>query len=213
MPRPPRIIQTILPYHLTCQTNNRSFRFHKKKVKKTIIHVLNRVITLYGLKIHHFVIMTNHYHIIAAATEENLDRAMQYLNARIAERFNKITGRSGHLWGGRYKSCIIDTDEYYLRCVRYVYHNPVRARMVQHPAEHKDSSFRFHAFGEDIEVIMADDHLVMLHAGNDHQRRRFFLALTQDDPNYCEDEVRKGLRGMFYGSADFIQQMKTAYLN
>ena len=45
---------------------------------------------------------------------------MQYLNSRIAVRYNKKVGRSGHLWGDRYGSCIIDTDEYYLACVRYI---------------------------------------------------------------------------------------------
>ena len=212
MPRPPRIIQTERPYHLTCQTNNRSFRFHQRAVKKILLKVINHVIKRYKLKIHHFTIMSNHYHLVASATEENLHRAMQYLNARVAEQFNKLTGRSGHLWGGRYKSCIIDTDEHYTHCVRYVYNNPVAAGMVQHAADYDDSSFNFHAFGKDIEVIITDDHLVMLCKGNDDRRMAFFLALVQEDPTYQRDKVGKGLRGMFYGSADFIQRMRCAYL-
>jgi putative transposase len=212
MPRPPRIIQTVYPYHLTCRTNNASFRFHQRKIKKIIIRTLNQVIERYNLKIHHFVIMTNHYHIVATATEENLDRAMQYLNARIAERFNKLTGRTGHLWGGRYKSCIIDTDDYYMRTVRYVYNNPVRAKMVKKASDYEDSSFCFHAFGEDIEVIMADDHLVMLAKGNQRKKMAAFVSLVEDDASYCDMEVGKALRGMFYGSADFVEQMKIVHL-
>jgi putative transposase len=55
-------------------------------------------------------------------------------------RYNKLTGRSGHLWGDRYRSCIIDTDEYYLACVRYIYRNPKRAGMVKDLEEFADST-------------------------------------------------------------------------
>ncbi|AWX99154.1 hypothetical protein A8139_03415 [Marinomonas primoryensis] len=52
---------------------------------------------------------------------------------------------SGTLWEGRFKSCVINAEEYLFICQRYIELNPVRANMVNHPAEYKWSSYRFHA--------------------------------------------------------------------
>ena len=148
--------------------------------------------------------MSNHYHIIATATEENLHRAMQYLNSRVAVRLNKATGRSGHLWADRYGSCIIDTDEYYLACVRYIYRNPKRAGMVQDLEEFPYSSFQFWAFGKKIDVFLADDHLVMRWGKGKRRAREYFKILVLDEgAGFTDEEVKKGLRRMFFGSADF----------
>ena len=156
--------------------------------------------------------MSNHYHIVATATEENLHRAMQYLNSRIAVRYNKHTGRSGHLWGDRYRSCIIDTDDYYLACVRYIYRNPIRAGMVTDLEEYPDSSFQFWAFGKKIDVILVEDHLVMRWGKKKGRAGRYFQILVLSEGGmFPDEEVRKGLRRMFFGSANFIQCMHEAY--
>lgn len=208
MGRPLRIIQTELPYHLVCRTNNRSFRFHQRQATRIFFHVLKETYEKYNFLIHHVVLMSNHYHIVATATERNLHKAMQYLNSRIAVRFNRTVGRTGHLWGDRYGSCIIDTDEYYLACVRYIYRNPLRAKMVEDLKEFPDSSFNFWAFGKKIDVILADDHLVLLWGKRKHQLKEYLRILVLDEGIGIRDEqVKKGLKKRFFGSADFIQRM------
>ena len=158
--------------------------------------------------------MKNHYHIIATTTEENLHRAMQYFNSRVAVRFNKHTGRSGHLWGDRYRSCIIDTDEYYLASVRYVYRNPKRAGVVTKVEEYTDSSFNFWAFGKKMDVLLVEDHLVLIWGKSKRRVREYFRILVLDDETWISDqEVKKGLRRMFFGSADFVQRMHDTYCN
>jgi putative transposase len=152
--------------------------------------------------------MSNHYHIIATATEENLHRAMQYLNSRIAVRYNKHVGRSGHLWGDRYGSCIIDTDEYYLACVRYIYRNPRRAGIAKDLDEFSDSSFQFWAFGKKMDVFLTNDHLVLRWGKTKKRVREYFKILILDEgAGFSDEQVKKGLRRMFFGSADFMQHM------
>ena len=208
MGRPLRIIQTELPYHLVCRTNNRTFRFDQRRITRIFFRALKETHEKYNFLIHHVVLMSNHYHIIATATEENLHRAMQYLNSRIAVRFNKATGRSGHLWADRYRSCIIDTDEYYLACVRYIYRNPKRAGMVEALEEFHNSSFQFWAFGKKLDVFLADDHLVMRWGKGKKRAREYFKILVLDEgAGFTDDEVKKGLRRMFFGSKDFQQHM------
>jgi putative transposase len=133
---------------------------------------------------------------------------MQYLNSRIAVRFNRTVGRTGHLWGDRYGSCIIDTDEYYKACVRYIYRNPKRAGMVTDLKEFSDSSFQYWAFGRKIDVVLVDDHLVMRWGKNKRRVREYFQILVLDEGFGISDEqVKKGLKKMFFGSSDFIQRM------
>jgi len=212
MGRPLRIIQNIYPYHLTCRTNNRSFRFNQRQVIRIFFQALKETTEKYNIQLHHVVLMGNHYHIIATATEENLHRAMQYLNSRIAVRYNKHVGRSGHLWGDRYRSCIVDTDEYYLACIRYIYQNPKRANIVNDLEQFPDSSFQFYAFGKKIDVVLFDDHLVLNIGKQKKKVQEFFRTLVMDE-GLCisDDEVNKGLRKMFFGSADFMQHMYNTY--
>jgi putative transposase len=208
MGRPLRVIQTELPYHLVCRTNNRTFRFDQRQITRIVFKALKETHEKYNFLIHHVVLMSNHYHIIATVTEENLHRAMQYFNSRVAVRFNKHVGRSGHLWGDRYGSCIIDTDEYYLACVRYIYRNPKRAGMVTDLEEFSDSSFNFWAFGKKMDVILIEDHLVLRWGKSKKRVRQYFQILVLSEGHWISDrDVKKGLRRMFFGSADFMQHM------
>ena len=212
MGRPLRIIQNIYPYHLVCRTNNRTFRFEKREITRIVFKALKQTHEKYNLLIHHVVLMSNHYHIVATATEENLHRAMQYFNSRVAVRYNKHVGRSGHLWGDRYRSCIIDTDEHYMACVRYIYRNPKRAGMVDDLEEFPDSSFQYWAFGKKINVILVDDHLVMRWGKIKNRVSQYFQILVlSEGAMFTDDQVKKGLRRMFFGSADFMQRMHDTY--
>jgi putative transposase len=201
MGRPLRIIQTEYPYHLVCRTNNRTFRFHRKKTIRIFAKVLTQVTEKYGLKIHHFILMSNHYHIVATATEENLHRAMQYLNSRTAFRFNRTVNRTGH--------------EYYLACVRYIYRNPIRAKMVEDLEQFEDSSLQFWAFGRKVKLALSDDHLVILWGKNKEKIQSYFRILVMDEGIGIPSEklTRVGLKGLFFGSVDFVQQMSRAYLD
>ena len=209
MARPLRILQTAYPYHLVCRTNNQSFRFNQRQAARIMFKALTETMEKYQLLVHHVVLMSNHYHILATATEENLHRAMQYFNSRFAVRFNRSVGRTGHLWGDRYKSCIIDTDEYYLACVRYIYRNPIRAGMVEAASHFPDSTFPFWAFGKKMDVQLAGDHLVLLWGKKLPEYVR--ILVQEEGKGFSDDQVKKGLRKMFFGSADFIQRMQEAH--
>jgi hypothetical protein len=112
------------------------------------------------------------------------------------------------LWGDRYGSCIIDTDEYYLASVLYIYRNPKRAGMEQDLEEFTDSSFQFWAFGKKLDVFLADDHLVMRWWKGKKRAREYFKILVLDEgTSFTDEQVKKGLRRMFFGSKDFQQHM------
>jgi putative transposase len=96
-------------------------------------------------KIYAYCLMPNHVHLIVDPGEkvENLALLMKRVSGRQTRYVNKIKGRRGTLWEGRYKSSPIEVDKYLLACCRYVELNPVRAGIVDDPAKYKWSSYRY----------------------------------------------------------------------
>jgi hypothetical protein len=86
--------------------------------------------------------MDNHYHLLIETPEGNLSVGMRQLNGVYTQLFNKLHGRAGHLFQGRYKSIVIQKDSHLLEVCRYVVLNPVRAKMVEKPEVWKWSSYR-----------------------------------------------------------------------
>jgi putative transposase len=72
---------------------------------------------------------------------------MRRLGQHYVQYFNRRHGRSGTLWEGRFRSCLVDTERYLLVCQRYIELNPVRARMVESPEAYPWSSYRANALG------------------------------------------------------------------
>ncbi len=213
MGRPRRIIQTHYPYHITTRTNNKTFRFHKKQIIQIYAQVLHQAVNKYQVRLLHFVLMANHYHMIIHTPQENLHRFFQFVNSRVALIYNTRTGRSGHLWGGRYRSTILDTDEHYLRCVRYIYLNPVRAQQVDRPTQWDNSTFHFHAFGKEVTLPVAGDHFLAMIANqtpSDQSYRKQFTHLFRTMETE-EQELRKGLTKPFWGSLTFMNTMRERY--
>ena len=131
--------------------------------------------------------MTNHVHLIVTpqAETENISKLMRLLAARQTRHVNKLEGRTGTLWEGRFKASFIDTAMYLLACCRYVDLNPVRAAIVTLPEEYCWSSYRSH-------VGIFDDHLLdpcsaYRDLGNsDAERTRAYRAFVAMDTHKSE---------------------------
>ena len=95
--------------------------------------------------------MTNHVHLLATPrSQDGISRLMQSLGRRYVRYFNDRYRRTGTLWEGRFKSCVIDAPRYFLTCQRYIELNPVRAGLVTGPEDYEWSSFHAHGLGKDI---------------------------------------------------------------
>jgi putative transposase len=93
------------------------------------------------VRVHAYVLMGNHVHLLASANVAGaVGRAMRDVGRSYVPAFNRRYGRTGTLWEGRFKSCLVDSDDYLLRAYRYIELNPVRAAMVERAEEHPWSS-------------------------------------------------------------------------
>ena len=91
-----------------------------------------------------YCLMGNHYHFVLQTRQANLSRLMRHINANYSQSFNRRHGLVGHVFQGRFKAIVVDTDAYLLEVCRYVDLNPVRANMVAAPGDWRWSSYLAH---------------------------------------------------------------------
>ena len=158
MPRQPRPDLAQVPQHVVQRGNDRQPCFFTPDDYSRYLVNLREAALRYGVAIHAYVLMTNHVLLLATPTEVGgISRMMQFLGRQYVPYVNSQYQRTGTLWEGRYKSCLVDSDHYVLVCHRYIELNPVRARMVARPEDYRWSSYRRNALGH-------PDALLNLHA-------------------------------------------------
>ncbi len=193
MPRRARLVFPGVPLHVIHRGNNRQAIFFTPDDHRQYLDWLGQHAREAGCAIHAFVLMTNHVHLLLTpADHDSLPALMKPLAQRYTQRVNRIMGRSGTLWEGRYKSCLVEEERYLLTCQRYMELNPVRAGMVRHPAEYPWSSHRHHALGDDTGTRWLRPHAVQQALGGDESSRRSaYRALFDKELSSDElDEIR-----------------------
>ncbi len=129
MARPLRIEYSGAVYHITCRGNDRRAIFNHARERFHFVDLLVAGLEDYAVQLYAYALMTNHYHLVIRTNRPNLSAFMHFLNTSYTVWKNRRTGRSGHLFEGRFKSIVIDADEYLVSVTRYVNLNPVRTKM------------------------------------------------------------------------------------
>jgi putative transposase len=157
MPRQPRPDLAGVPQHVVQRGNDRQACFFEDADYRAYLTGLREASLRYGCLVHAYVLMTNHVHLLLTPSARGgVSRMMQWLGRNYVGHVNVRYRRTGTLWEGRYKSCLVDTDHYLLTCYRYIELNPVRAAMVATPGEYRWSSYHANADG-------AGDPLIRFH--------------------------------------------------
>ncbi|MBH2020573.1 MAG: transposase [Burkholderiales bacterium] len=129
------------PHHIIQRGNNRQAIFSSAADYQMLLALLDENAQKFGVALHAYVLMENHFHLLATpTTAEGLPQMMQAVGRRYVRYFNDRQGRSGTLWEGRYRSTLIDADRYLLACMVYIDLNPVRAGLVKEAASYPWSS-------------------------------------------------------------------------
>lgn len=148
MPRRPRLFLPGISVHVIQRGNNRCGMFLGVYDYYLFLDLLRRDAVTYGVAVHGYVLMRNHFHLIATPSlASGLPDMMQNIGRTYVPHFNRRYERTGSLWEGRYRASLIGDEKYLLTCLRYVDLNPVRAGLVASPELYEWSSYRAHAFG------------------------------------------------------------------
>ena len=133
MPRKQRIEYPGAIYHVISRGNYRKELFLRQNTGEAFERCLFEVVDGCGWKLHAYVIMSNHFHLVVETPEPNLVVGMKWLQSTFATRFNRLRKERGHVFQGRYKAILIGSDRPLLGLVDYVLLNPVRAKICTLP--------------------------------------------------------------------------------
>jgi putative transposase len=174
MSRPPRLELPGVPLHVIQRGVNRSACFFGDADRRFYLKCLERAAAARGCSVHAYVLMTNHVHLLVTPAEAGAVGAMmQDIGRRYVRVINTIHGRTGSLWGGRFKSSLVDSETYLLTCHRYIECNPVRAGMVVRPAAYPWSSHAHYAGRRTDQLITAHEQFLALGSGIEERRSAF----------------------------------------
>lgn len=211
MARLTRLCPVGIPQHITQRGNNREPCFTCNDDMAAYAHWLSEAAVRYGVDIHAWVFMTNHVHLLATPQEEQaVSKMMQFIGRYYVRYFNHTFHRSGTLWEGRFKSCLVQDDSYLLHCYRYIELNPVRAGMVNHPVDYRWSSYHTNAMG--VESQLRSPHPLYLQLGKTKQEReeRYRgLFSTQISERVVMDIKTATRQGLVLGSDHFKDAIAT----
>lgn len=208
MARPVRLFLPGYAQHVIQRGNNRADVFFGDGDRLFYLDCLADVSRRYGCAIHAYVLMSNHVHLLMTPNDPaSLPRAMQSLGRRYVAYINKRRERSGHLWQGRHRAIIVDTESYFLICSRYIELNPVRAGLVPHPAGYVWSSFRGNALGRPDPLLTP--HPVQESLGPDW-RAAYGLLFDQPVDDRAYDVIRAATeQGYPVGNESFRDRVAT----
>jgi putative transposase len=212
MPRQGRVIVAGAPLHVVQRGNNRSNCFLCSHDYELYLGLLDELAPLFACSVHAFVLMTNHVHLLLTpGDEEAASKLMKHLSQRYAQYMNRMHRRTGSLWEGRFRSSVVDSENYLLRCYRYVELNPVRAGIVAHPSEYPWSSYGVNAMGTPSSIVVAHERYMAL---GDHPSRRqaAYRELFREQLGLQElGRIRHAVNGNFaLGSEGFRAGIETS---
>ena len=160
MPRIARVVAKGYPHHVTQRGNYRQPVFEEENDYIQYLEWLKDYGKNYSLEIWAYCLMSNHVHFVCVPEQEDsLARTFNALHMRYSQYFNQKKKLKGHLWQGRFYSCILDEKHLYA-AVRYVENNPVRAGIVRKPQRYKWSSASSHVNSKEDSVLSQDCYLV-----------------------------------------------------
>jgi putative transposase len=210
MARLSRLCLPEIPQHTIQRGNNRQICFGSDEEMAAYAYWLEKYSLKYKVAIHAWVFMTNHVHLLVTPeTPEGISSMMQSLGRQYVRYFNYTYKRTGTLWEGRFKSCVIDVENYLLICQRYIELNPVRANMVSRPEDYMWSSYSANGLGQ--QVKLCTHHNVYRQLGSTVEKRTkayrdLFLAHIDEA---IISEIRKASnKGMALGSDKFKREIE-----
>ena len=171
MPRRQRIHLDGVPLHIVQRGHNRQPCFFAEEDYHTYLHWLGEALRKEHCALHAYALMTNHVHLLLTPQDaEAVPNLIIAIGRRYVQYVNTVYRRTGTLWDSRYKSSLIQAETYLLTCQRYIELNPVRANMVDDPANYRWSSYRSNAHGLGSDLLTP--HPLYLSLGADGKERQ-----------------------------------------
>lgn len=212
MARPLRIEYENAFYHITSRGNERKSIFTDRNDNEKFLNYISLVHSRYKVMVYGYVLMDNHYHLLIETPEPNLSRVMRDLNGHYTIYFNKAHKRYGHLFQGRYKSILVDKDNYLLELSRYIHLNPVRAGILSKPEDYSYSSMPYY-IGKKTPPEWLNTKFLLKQFGNAiKEQQNAYKGFVYAGVSESENPLRNTYANSILGSEEFIEKVTSKYL-
>jgi putative transposase len=214
MPRQARLRIPGLPLHVIQRGNDKLPCFREDRDHRVYLSLLDELSGLCGCEIHAYVLMTNHVHMLMTPMRtDGPSLFMKHVGQRFAQYVNRKYDRTGSLFEGRFRSCIVDTEGYLLRCQRYIEMNPVRAGMAAHPREYPWSSYGVNAEGAPSDFLVPHPLYLELARSAEERRARYRALFEIRAPDEELRQIRDAVNaGIVLGRDEFIDALGECFV-
>ncbi len=195
-------------WHVTSRGNERKELFRDQTDRGKFVSILGRTVTILQWRLHAYVLMGNHYHLLLETPAPTLSRGMRQLNGIYTQAFNRRHRRAGHLLQGRFKAILVEKEAHLLELCRYVVLNPVRAGLVRFARDWKWSSYRATS-AEEPAPEWLETHWTLRHFGREKsqavRRYRKFVAEGVGAGVSPWEAIRAQI---YLGGDEFLQEVR-----
>ena len=199
-----------VPAHIIQRGNNRDICFVSDLDKATYMRYLRDASIKYDVAVHAWVLMSNHVHLLLTPNQpESISRLMQHIGRDYVRFYNKKYSRTGTLWEGRFRSSLVQAEDYFLICQRYIELNPVRAGLVSRPGDFHWSSYKSNALGIDSSV--RKPHQIYVGLGSSERTRlaAYQKLFSEVISEYQLEKIRfSANKGLVLGSQAFVEMVE-----
>lgn len=208
MPRIARVVVPEMPHHITQRGNYQQLVFLDDSDRKQYLLWIKEYSQKYGVSILAYSLMDNHMHHVAIPKEkDSLARTFNTAHMRYSQYFNKKMGTKGHLWQGRFYSCVLD-EPHLISTARYVERNSVRAGIVSKPCEWRWSSALDHIAEDRDKIITLGNLFDYIHIKQSSWKN----FIESSDDKKIIDAIRKHtLTGRPLGSEEFVKGLERRF--
>lgn len=199
-------------YHIMSRGNERQEIFRSDEDRRMFLDLTGDFSERFQIDVFAYVLMDNHFHLLLRTREANLSKAMQWLGTTYTRKFNNRHDRSGHLFQGRYKSILVENDQYLLQLSCYIHRNPLRAGIVKRLAEYPWSSYLSYGYARKTPEWLNTELILKLMPDkiNPHAEYRKKIQQYSDETCNIWEDVQHGL---IYGSEDFVTDIRSRFLS
>ena len=200
-------------YHVINRGNGGESAFGTDKDKFSFLRCLERARERFGIRIHTYCLMPDHYHLLVETPHANLSRAMQWVNVAYATRYNRVHQRRGHLFHGRFKAVLMDADPYLKEVSRFIHLDPVRAGMVKTPELYPWSSFRAFIGHAAVPGFLETRSVLGTFGQNIESSRSLYKDFVLSPANgFSFDPHNGSAAGLILGDGAFVKWVKDTFL-
>jgi len=206
MTRPLRLSFENTFYHITDRGNRREKIFYSNRDKEVFLKRLKEMLIKYTITCHAYCLMDNHYHLFIKTTKPNLSQGIHYLNSAYANWFRNKHQITGPLFQGRFKSILVDVDNYALMLSAYIHLNPLRAGIIRQLEDYPWSSYLDYS---NLRKSPITDPSFVLNLIDSNtlkaiKKYRNYLIENQD----MKDPMKESYHRIALGSTTFIEKIK-----